>query len=86
MIIDKKNIVTKVIGENLLRTHLIITNRSDAIIYIAKDEYADYDYYLNNGMPFEKNGLLEISGVECHKGAFYLVTDTDNTDVRVMEL
>lgn len=86
MIIEDKNTVTTVIGENLLRTHLIIANRSDAVVYLSKWEYADYDYYLNNGMPFEKNGILEISGIDCYKGEFYLVTDSDDTDIRVMEL
>ena len=86
MIIENKEVVTKIVGENLLRTHLIIANVSNATIYIAKHEYADYDYYENNALPIKENGLLEISGVECYKGEFYCVTDTDDTDVRVLEL
>ena len=86
MILKNKETVYKIVNENVLRTHLIIVNTSDATIYIDKEEHADFDNFEDNCVPFELNGLLEITGVECHKGAFYVTTDTDNTDVRVLEL
>lgn len=86
MIIANKETVYKIVNENLLRTHLIITNVSNATLYIMKEERADYCEYEDTGVPFKLNGLLEVTGAECYKGAFYGVTDTDKTDVRVLEL
>ena len=83
--IVETNVITPIIKENLTRTHLIITNMSDVTLYLAKDEYADTDYYENNGLPLKQYGLLEISGIDCYKGSFYAVV-TGEADIRVMEL
>jgi hypothetical protein len=77
--------VKRLINANPLRTHLIITNMSNSIAYIAPHE-DEYEFYEDNGFPLDKYGLIELSGVDCYKGSFYGITDTDDTDIRVLEL
>jgi len=79
------NIVHTLTQGNIARTHLEITNLTSAVVYISKDEQ-ELSYYESNGYPLKQYAVLKLRGLECYKGAFYGLTDTVNTNVRILEL
>ena len=81
----EKNTVYKLIGENLLRKQVGITNLSPSKLYITLGEH-EMSFYEINGFPLFQFGLFEIKYPVIYTGAIYGLSDTDDTDIRVFEV
>ena len=79
------NKVYKILEINPLRIYAAITNMTDSIIYLRNVEGLHEDIE-QNGFPLAEYGVIEMQGLDCYKGELYAITDTDNNDVRVLEL
>ena len=81
----EKNKVYKLIGENLLRKQVGITNLSPSKVYITLGEY-ETSFYAINGFPVFQFGLFELKYPVVYTGSIYGLSDTDDTDIRVIEV
>ena len=81
----QKDKVYKLLEVNPIRKQLEITNLSPSKVYITLDEY-EMSYYEENGFPLFQFGLFEIKYPVIYTGAIYGLSDTDDTDIRVIEV
>jgi hypothetical protein len=81
MIIDKDT-VERLLYPNVNRSLAYITVLTDATVYIDKKEHHDPEDFVRNGFPLKLYGVHEIRN---YRGDIFLVSDTDDTDIRVIE-
>lgn len=65
-----------------LRSKAYITVLSNATVYILKNRVPNFETYLDNGFPISLYGVHELV---MYQGEMWGVSDTDDTDVRVIE-
>lgn len=82
MIVDKDEI-ERLLYPNVSRGIAYITVLTqDATIYIDKAKHHDPEDFVRNGFPLKQYGVHEIKH---YRGNIFVVSDTDNTDIRVIE-
>lgn len=78
----KADTPTRIIKQDIMRMFGYITLLTDATVYLLKYRPKDIEDFLDNGFPLRIFGVHELRD---YKGEIWAVSDTANTDLRVIE-
>lgn len=78
----KANTPTRILQSDLVRTRAYITLLTDATVYLLKKRPIDIEGFLDNGFPLRIYGVHELEG---YNGEIWAVSDTNATDIRVID-
>lgn len=85
MILSKDK-VYRLVHPNVVRTCLAIQNKHPTGLIFLLPTEEEYEQFENNGFSIKTGRRFIMYGVDCYKGGFYVASDTDSVDVRVLEL